>query len=417
MIASGITTSSSPAVVRINNGFQVTSSTFSERFKGIRVYTSDKKSISAVVILKYDFRSSFIQVVGYCSFPIHPNNENSNTNIYEYYATSTDYDGIPILGDVDRRSNVLLIGNYEETSVTITPTQNITIPQDFQNGDFQIEVTAGNTHTVTLNTLQSLGFSNYLDLTGTKIVSDKPLTVITGHQCAQVPHDVGFCEPTYVHLPPTFNWGQEFLLAPLATRTLNQHYKVVTSVNSTTVEYRCGTLDSQVLEGHEAGSGLYIVIPSYSYCYLIANQPIFVVQYVPSFFTDEGGDTGGGDTAIAAVAPVSGHVRSTYFLRTSDTFPENFITVTLQAQHFNASQIELDDSILNCTWTEIYNTMNDDVVGHGCTFRISRNVTHAVSHLGENGTLSVLVSGWNLIETWTKCIYLSYQLQFTASVG
>ena len=388
VIASGTAMSISPDVVRIDDAFQVISSAFSERMKGVKVYASGENPIYILVIIKYNFFGNFQQVVGYGSFPIHRNTENNDTDTYVYYAISTDYNGDPTA--TNQRSSILLIGNYENTSVSITPTQNISLPQDAQDDSSQVEVAAGTTHTVTLHSLQTLGFSNLLDLTGTKIVSDKPLTVITGHQCARVPSDIGFCEPTYVHLPPVFNWGQEFLLAPFAGRTANQQYKLVTSVNSTFVEYRCGTQATQRIEVVGAGNGHLLVIPNNSYCFLVSSYPIFVVQIAPGFGTDNAGDT-----AIAAVAPISGHVSDTEFASIPSDFPDNFITVTVEAQHFDASEIQLDGNTLNCTWTDIYHTVNNDIVGRGCTFLLSDNVTHNVSHLGENGTLSVVVYGWN----------------------
>ena len=403
VIDSGTVTSISPALIRIDTVFQVTSSAFSERMKGIRVYAVGTNPIYILVIIKYNFFGDFPQVIGYGSFPTLPNEENNDTDTYVYYSTSTDYNGD--LDITNRRSNVLLIGNYDNTLVSITPTQDISLPQDAQNDSSQIEVAAGTTHTVTLHSLQTLGFSNLLDLTGTKIVSNRPLTVITGHQCAQVPNDVGFCEPTYVHLPPTFNWGQEFLLAPFAGRTTNQQYKLVTS-NSTIIEYRCGTQARERLEVLEEGSGRLFVVPNNSYCYLAASHPIFVVQYAPGYNVDNAGDN-----AVAVVAPFSGHVSDADFVSIQSDFPDNYITVTVQAQHFNTSQIQLDGNILNCTWADIYNTINDEVIGQGCTFTLADTDTHIVSHLGENGTLSVVAYGWSIQVGYGYAYLTKYNLQ------
>ena len=53
------------------------------------------------------------------------------------------------------------------------------------------------------------------DITGTSIVSNKPLTVISGHECGNVPDDVPRCEHITEEIPPTVHWGQQFLLTPL----------------------------------------------------------------------------------------------------------------------------------------------------------------------------------------------------------
>ena len=63
---------------------------------------------------------------------------------------------------------------------------------------------------------------NYFDLSGTKIVSNHLLTVIGGHDCAQIPTDYGNCDPISTQMPPTVNWGNSFLLPPLTSRTNGQ---------------------------------------------------------------------------------------------------------------------------------------------------------------------------------------------------
>lgn len=225
-------TSSEVDTVPIDTSFEVTSSGFGQRMKGLRVYSTGNNPIYVLVTMKY---SRFF-LIGYASYLVHPNSEFTNVDMYEYFAISTDYAGAPAI--TNRYSNILLVGNHDATSISITPSQNVNLPVDAQSDSATVEVVSGSTHTVTLGEFQTLGFSSLLDLTGTRIVSDKPVTVLTGHQCAQIPTLISFCEPIYVHVPPTVNWGQQFLLAPLGGRTAaNQQYMLVTSTNSTTIAY------------------------------------------------------------------------------------------------------------------------------------------------------------------------------------
>ena len=388
MIVSGTVTSSNPAAIIVNNTFQVASSGIDERMKGIRVRTTGQNPVYVLVTIKYNFFGSFTFLIGYGSYLVHQNNELPNGGDYVYYAMSTDYTGSS-LNITNRRSNILLVSNQNVTSVSITPTQTISLPLDAQSNSTLVQVAAGATHNVTLDGLQTLGFSSLFDLTGTKIISDKPLTVVTGHQCAQVPSTTGFCEPIYIHIPPTFNWGQLFLLAPLGGRTVNQYYKLVTSENSTTIAHRCGMGRNVILQIPTAGTGHFLSFPNNSYCYLTASSPIFVVQMAPGNNEDNVGDA-----ALAIVAPMSRHVKTTTFLNLLSDFQASFITVTLQAKHFNASRIHLDGNPLGCTWNNIYNTINNDIVGYGCTFSVAAG-THVISHSEESGVLSVVAYGWS----------------------
>ena len=382
-IASGTVTSGNPAVVRVDSSYLVTSSDFVDRVKGIRVRATSPNQIYVLVVTSYNDFGFFKSLIGYGSYLVHPNNEYP-TDDYVYFAVS--FESTPDRNDI---GDVLLIGNHNETFVSITPAQDVILPADAQSNSSLVEVAAGTTHNVTLNSFQTLGFSTVLDLTGTKIISDKPLTVITGHQCAQIPSTTGFCEPLYIHLPPTINWGRSFLMAPFGGRTADQYYKLVTSEESTTIHYRCGTDNSVSLERPIAGSGHLLSLSNDSYCYLNASSPVFLVQMSPGSLTDSLGDP-----ALAIVPPTSGHVKSASFLNLPADFPNNYITVTVLAEHFIPSQILFDGNPLSCSWNAIRNTFSDDIVGHGCTHAVSSG-THVVTHSGDDGVLSVVAYGWN----------------------
>lgn len=363
---------------------EVGSSVFADRMKGIRVWTTGTNPISVLVIIKYPGYS----VSGYSSFPIHPNSEFDGEMFYEYFAGSTDYSGSTSI--TDRRSNILLVGNFDATIISITPTQTVTLPVDAQTESSLIDVASGSTHNVTLSRFQTLLVSSLSDLTGTRIISSRPLTVLTGHQCAQIPSTHGFCEPLYVHILPTMNWGQRFLLTPFAGRNAPQIYRIITSRNSTVITYRCGTMESEGAQISTAGSGYILGFPANSFCYLSATNPVFVVQVASGFLVDRLGDP-----AVSIISPTTGYINSTRFTNLpSADFPSTFISVTVQAKHFNQSQIRLDGRELPCIWTDIRNITSDDVVGYGCTTNISAG-THSVSHSGENGVLSVVTYGWN----------------------
>ena len=357
--------------------YMVDSSGFVDRIKGIRVRVTGENPIYALTI------SRFKGPTEYSSWLVHSNQDFQSQGSYEYYAISTDYNGEP-----DKFSNILLVGTEDDTTLSITPTQTVSLPKDAQGASTLLEMTASTIHTVTLNRLQTLGFSSLRDLTGTRIVSNKPLTVITGHQCGQVPVTPDSCKPLYVHVPPTSNWGQEFLLAPFAGRTALQYYKLVTSASSTTVTYRCGTGSRQSMEIPIASSTL-LSLGTPSYCYLTATSPVFVVQLAPGKDADSRGDA-----AVATVSPTTGHVERASFVVLPSNFPTNFITVTVQAEHFDVSQIQLDGSRLGCSWNAIRNTDSDSIVGYGCTSSMSVGA-HTLLHSGETGVLSVVVYGWN----------------------
>ncbi len=380
-----VTTSGTPASFILPVDLEVTSSEFAERMKGIRVRGTGENPIYVLVNIRFPTIGS---VYGYATYLLHLNSEVENLDYYEYFAMSTAYEDLNVAKITNRSSVILLVGNFPATAISITPTQEVSLPEDAQTNSSLVSVQAGTTHQVTLDDLQTLLVSSLSDLTGTRIVSNKPLTVITGHQCAQVPSTVAFCEPLYVHVPPTFSWGRQFYLAPFAGRNSTQYYKLVTSKNSTTVAHRCGLSNSQEMEISAAGNSSLLEIPPGSFCFLTATSPIFVVQMAAGSQVDNMGDP-----AIAIVSPVSGHVNSTSFF-SLPLFTSNFITVTVQAEHYNTEEILLDENQLDRAWNAIYHITSGDIVGYGCTASVSAG-THIVSHSGESGVLSVTAYGWD----------------------
>ena len=332
---------------------------------------------------------------------------NSIPATYEYFALSTDdYNG----QSLNRRSEVLLIANHNDTIVSITPTQTVSLPQDAQDpSSALVNIAPGSTHNVTLNQFQTLlVFNPTHDITGTRIVSSKPLTVITGHQCAQFPTDTPFCEPVHVQLPPTFIWGQEFLIAPFAGRNTPQQIKLVTAKKSTTIVYRCGDSTAIGRTLPSTGQGEYLNFPAGLYCSLFATKPIFVVQLGASHLVD---DTG--DPVMAVVSPTTRHINSTFFIVDTLVFPFSYISITILPEHFgNNKSILLDGNELTCYWYEIYNTSG--LAGHGCNISTT-NGRHNISHSEVDGLMSVVAYGWSNSPAWGNAFLAGMSLEIFES--
>ena len=86
----------------------------------------------------------------------------------------------------------------------------MSLPSDTQSfTDQLVNVCKGTPHHVVLHQGQTLYFdASLIDLTGTHIVSNKPLTVISGHECGQIPLGVDYCEHMTQHITYAY-YGQE----------------------------------------------------------------------------------------------------------------------------------------------------------------------------------------------------------------
>ena len=225
VIQTGSVSFSSPATVTFNTAILVDGVEYAHREKGIHVRATGMEPIFILVTT-----SNIAGFGDYLAYPC----QNFETDGYEYYAVSVTSTSSGF------RSQVVLVACEDDTEIMITPTETVNLPMEADST--LISILAGDNHTVTINQTQTLLVATTgADLTGTKIVSNKPLTVISGHECGNVPESVKFCEQLAVQVPPTSTWGSEFLLAPFTGRTSGQYYKVVASSNGTTVICKCGT--------------------------------------------------------------------------------------------------------------------------------------------------------------------------------
>ena len=376
-IQTGDVSSGTPAVVNIPTDLelQVTDSDFANRKKGIHVYTTGDESIFVIA-------ENFVSPFNYGVFLAYPCLTSETDMSYEYYIISVQANDII-------RSQFLLVGCVNDTTITVTPTQSLSLPQDPQIAtDTSVTVEPETTsHTFTLNQMQTLFVSSANDLTGTKIVSNKPLTVISGHECANVPFSESDCKPLVIHVPPYATWGTKFLLAPFAGRTGVQSFKVI-SAEPTSITNKCGSSKSQITVDVTS-----FLLNANEYCYLESSKPLLVVQ-----FSTGGSIDRQGDPAITMISPIDQYVNEiAFFSLPTSTFPSNYISVTVSVEHYNGERILLDGAAIDCDWTEIQN--NDaDIVGYGCSKAVTSGgdtpKQHTVSHMDADGLISVLVYGF-----------------------
>ena len=386
-IASGTTTSNTSATFTLNATSQVTQSGYMDRAKGIRVRAISSSSIYVLVIMKH--AGEYLEIVD-SIFLVYPNYQSPLVEEYVYYAIAPD----PNFDTMNSYSNFLLVGSHDDTVVRLTPTQNIRLPEDIQTDSHFIDIENGTTHNITLDSLQTLLLTSVFDLSGTKIVSNKPLTIISGHQCVQVPTTTSTaCHSVYVHLLPTFNWGQEFILpglrSPLSYSA--QYYKLVAEEGS--VVYIDSCFRNYRVEGNvfsfQGGRN----------CYMNTSSPIFII-HVGGTKSRSGSRIG--DPFLAIVPPITDHVGSASFTSVpsqySDSMGSNYMLVTVLSEHYNLSQIQIDGGPLDCSWEGVYELnfysyFVKRFIGYAGTCPVSSG-PHTISHTAANGVLSALVYGW-----------------------
>ena len=140
------------------------------------------------------------------------------------------------------QSSILVVGIDNSTLMKLTVVQ----PVKIRVGNTTYGLISGIQYTFTINRLQTVLIRSPEDLTGTKIVTDKPVSVFSGHQCAQMAQNDGPCDYIIEQIPPTIVWGEVFYIATLTNkRTFT--IKVLSANNYTNVEINCNKRFSYTL--------------------------------------------------------------------------------------------------------------------------------------------------------------------------
>jgi IgGFc binding protein len=162
-------------------------------------------------------------------------------------------------------SQFAIAATRDSTSVAITPTAT--------GGARQ----AGVPYTITLNRLQSYQLQATTaggDLTGTLIVSDKPLAVFSGHACADVPVNKASCDHMVEQIPSTDTWGSTFITVSLASRSGGDIIRILANTDNTSIQVRGGSTVDATLNAGETKEFVGLDINR-----ITADKPVLVAQY------------------------------------------------------------------------------------------------------------------------------------------
>lgn len=356
----------------------------SDHDKGIRVYSAIPSQVISVSVMKR-------ALVGWlsCVYLALPPITYPSLEEYEYYISSYQWNNrIP----TNFSSIIVLVGTQANTSVVITPSQEIEIPRFFRNPSYNwSRVEAGESYNLLLGIMQTVHIESFYDLTGTRITSDKPLTVLGAHECVDVPIGVGFCDSIVEQFPPTITWGRLFLLTSLHSRLTGERYRIITMKTSTMVELKCVSGSNPefgyvtlLLNG--TGRDREFELGLDRFCSVTANKPVLLIQYSQGYSID-----GIGDPFMAMIPPVEQY--SNNFTVVAPASFNNHLTITIPLEHFNNNNsILLNDTTVTTRWMPIY-CSKTFVCGYGTRLSVQEG-THRIRHTHPLAKILVMAYGF-----------------------
>jgi hypothetical protein len=234
-------------------------------------------------------------------------------------------------------SELAVTAEYDGTTVTITT--KAATPADQGVPAFA----AGAPQTVMLDAGGVVELASSTgDLTGSLVDADKPIQLISGHYCADVPDTVGACDHLEESIFPVATLSTHYLINAPAVTTIPtgkvEIVRVIATADDTHLTYDPPVPGAPTTI---ARAGDFVEIPSNAVSYqIVADQKVLVAQYMEG--QDAGGNTG--DPAMALAVPEE-QFRTSYLFHAPTSYQTNYVDVTAP---LNAS-VELDGAPLSFT--------------------------------------------------------------------
>ena len=368
---SGTVTADNEAIVSFPSTAEVTSHI--DQNKGIYLKTNS----SSVTIIGQNKRSRTTD-----TFLAQPTVKLS-VSIYVYYGISVPR---TIQHSHPYHSSVLLVGTEDNTIMTLIVTQSVTISV----GATTTNLTRGRQYSFVINRLQTVYIESLDDLTGTKIVTDKPISVFSGHECANVPYDTHACDHLVEQIPPTILWGQVYYTAPLAKRR-SYTIKILAAHNSTNVTVNCGNMsvESYMINEREFFSK---TLQSQEYCAINSDKIILVIQ-----FSHGRGEDGIGDPMMTLVPATSQYDHKFKFSTVHSPYHDHYVNIIVIAQYYQPDIIYLTEgkisrSLKTQHWVPI--TVNNVTEAYITQVKITEGVVEIV-HSNSAALMTTIVYGFS----------------------
>lgn len=180
------------------------------------------------------------------------------------------------------------------------------------------------------------------DLTGSRVTASKPVQVIGGHHCTQVPIGSPACDHIEESAFPTETLADRYLVTPpqLGASARVQMIRLVATAPNTTV-----TLDPAAVGGPYtlANPGDFVELAQKNQDFEVkANAKLLVAQYMVS--QDAPGGNGSGDPGMALAVPVAQY-RTSYQFHAPTNYTANYVNITAPT----GAEVMLDGTLVPVT--------------------------------------------------------------------
>ncbi|NOR76044.1 MAG: PKD domain-containing protein, partial [Draconibacterium sp.] len=157
----------------------------------------------------------------------------------------------------------------------------------------------GQVYQVQSENTEETGNNGQGDLTGSLVVSDKPIAFYSGSHGTRIPSGQCCWDHLYEQIPPVQSWGREYFAVPLKSREKDR-YRIMAAENNTTIHIT-GEFAFTLDRGEFSEKEFYHDDPKR----IFADKPIMVAQFSQSRDVDESFTGGNGDPFMIILSSVT----------------------------------------------------------------------------------------------------------------
>ena len=290
-------------------------------------------------------------------------------------------------------SAILVVGTKNGTVIRVTPRKSAA--NMYLRGS-STDLSTNVQYTFIINQLETAYIVSLDELTGTKISTNYPVSVFSGHECGNVPSSIAFCDHLVEQVPPTALWGKVYYVVPFSTRS-SYTIKVVAAYNFTAVDIYCNnTKQSYSLHEGDSISEIHFSV----HCAIYSNKVVIIAQ----FSHGQNDDSATGDPMMLLV-PSTAHYTNTSDITTiynSQSAYRHYANIIVPAQFYQPQLIYLTtggvrNSLQSINWVPIY--VESVIVAYAAQVSISEGMSSIV-HTKASALMTVTVYGFDTFESY-----------------
>ena len=287
-------------------------------------------------------------------------------------------------------SITLIVGTKSNTVLNLTVTQSVTISV----GGTISSLSPGILYSFVINRLQTLYIASVDDVTGTRIVTNQPVSVFSGHECANVPASVTYCDYIIEQIPPTILWGMVYYIAPLVTRSRST-IKVLAAHDSTNVDIYCSNANAP----YTINQGRFVErIIGQENCAIYASSEVLIAQFGHGSRDDTGTF---GDPLMMLVPATTQYFDSLAFSTIYDPSWSHYLNIIVFEQYYQPDMIYLmadgvNNSLSTQHWTPV--TVNNVNEAYITQVNILQEGIVKILHTNTKALMTAMVYGFSTDE-------------------